>query len=38
MNVDSKIYAKYSQICKERGLIMSKQIENFMRRFLDESK
>lgn len=38
MNVDSKIYAKYSQICKERGLIMSKQIENFMKKFLEESK
>lgn len=37
MNVDSKIYTNYSKICKEKGLIMSKQIENFMKKFLEEN-
>ena len=36
MNVDSKTYAKYSKVCKEKGLVMSKQIENFMKKFLKE--
>ncbi len=37
MNVDSSIYNKYSKICKEKGLIMSKQIENFMKKFLEDN-
>lgn len=37
MNVDSNVYTKYSKICKEKGLIMSKQIENFMKKFLEEN-
>ncbi len=36
MNVDSKIYAQYSKVCKEKGIIMSKQIENFMKKSLKE--
>ena len=36
MNVDSKVYSIYSEICKEEGLIMSKQIENFMKRFIEK--
>lgn len=38
MNVDSRVYDKYSKVCKEKGLIMSKQIENFMKKFLKENK
>jgi antitoxin component of RelBE/YafQ-DinJ toxin-antitoxin module len=38
MNVDSKVYSKYSEVCKEKGLIMSKQIENFMKRFLEKEE
>ena len=38
MNVDSGVYTKYSKICKEKGLIMSKQIENFMKDFLEEGE
>jgi len=38
MNVDSKVYSKYVEICKEKGLIMSKQIENFMIEFLKKRK
>lgn len=37
MNVDSNVYAKYSKICKDKGLVMSKQIENFMKKFLEEN-
>ena len=33
MNVDSKVYSKYTKLCKEKGLVMSKQIENFMKKF-----
>lgn len=38
MNVDSKVYAKYSNLCKEEGIIMSKQIEKFMERFVEGEK
>ncbi|MHC1624236.1 MAG: hypothetical protein ACXQTR_06590 [Candidatus Methanospirareceae archaeon] len=29
--VDAEIYEKYKKNCDEKGLIISKQIENFMR-------
>ena len=35
MNVDSKVYSEYCKICKEKGIIMSKQIENYMKKFLE---
>lgn len=38
MNVDSKIYSDYSKVCKGMGLVMSKQIENFMKKFLEGNK
>jgi len=38
MNVDSKVYAKYSELCKEEGIIMSKQVEKFMKKFIEEKK
>ncbi len=38
MNVDSGVYSKYVKACKEKGLIMSKQIENFMKKFLEEER
>ncbi|HLC96007.1 MAG TPA: hypothetical protein VJH97_01685 [Candidatus Nanoarchaeia archaeon] len=34
MNVDSHIYAKYAKFCREKGIVMSKQVENFMEKFL----
>ncbi|MFH2028797.1 MAG: hypothetical protein ABIJ08_06675 [Nanoarchaeota archaeon] len=36
MNVDSNVYSKYAKICRNKGIIMSKQIENYMKRFLEE--
>jgi hypothetical protein len=38
MNVDSRIYAKFCRFCKEKGLVMSKQIENYMKNFLEKNK
>jgi hypothetical protein len=37
MNVDSSIYSNFSKSCKEKGIIMSKQVENFMKKFNDEN-
>jgi len=31
LSVDAKIYEKYKEYCDRKGLIISKQIENFMR-------
>ena len=31
LSVDAKIYGKYREYCDRKGLIISKQIENFMR-------
>ncbi len=31
LSVDTEIYEKYKKYCDKRGLIISKQIENFMR-------
>lgn len=36
MNVDSKVYSRYSEVCREKGLVMSKQVENYMKKFLEE--
>ena len=38
MNVDSKVYSEYSKSCKEKGIIMSKQVENFMKKILEGDK
>lgn len=35
-NVQEAVYNKFSQFCKEYGISMSKQIELFMRSFLEE--
>jgi hypothetical protein len=32
LNVDEEVYSVYSGRCKEKGLIISKQVENFMRK------
>ncbi len=31
LSVDSKIYNEYKKYCEEKGIILSKQFENFMR-------
>ena len=38
MNVDSKVYSKYANLCKEKGIIMSRQVENFMKKFNEENE
>jgi len=37
-NVDDSIYKKFSSICKENGLSMSRQVEWFMRSMVEEPK
>jgi len=31
LSVDAEVYEKYKEYCEKKGLIISKQIENFMR-------
>ncbi len=35
-NVEETTYVRFSRICKENGISMSRQIENFMRTFVRE--
>ena len=32
LSVDAEIYEKYKEYCNKKGLIIFKQIENFMKR------
>jgi antitoxin component of RelBE/YafQ-DinJ toxin-antitoxin module len=36
LNIDKEVYSKYSKMCKEEGIIMSKQVEKFMKKKLEE--
>ena len=38
LSVDAEVYEKYREYCEEKGLIISKQIENFMREELKNIK
>ncbi|MBW2984977.1 hypothetical protein KY361_07695 [Candidatus Woesearchaeota archaeon] len=38
LNVDKEVYSRYSKRCREKGMIISKQVENFMKKRLEESK
>lgn len=38
LNIDKEIYSKYSKRCKERGIIISKQVEIFMRKRLEDEE
>ena len=38
LSVDEGVYAKYLKLCKEKGLVMSKQVENFMIEYLKGDK
>jgi len=39
MNVDDKVYASFLKYCQERGMIMSRLVENFMdKKVKDEKK
>ncbi len=35
-NIDAKVYEKYSKHCKKKGMSMSKQIENFLRKEIEK--
>ncbi|MFC1723046.1 hypothetical protein ACFL0V_02825 [Nanoarchaeota archaeon] len=36
--IDEKVYKEFSEICEDKGLVRSKQIENFLRDFLEKKK
>ena len=36
LNIDQKVHSEYSKRCKEAGIIMSKQVENFMKKRLED--
>lgn len=38
LSVDAEVYEKYREYCEKKGLIISKQIENFMREELKNIK
>ena len=35
-NVDDEVYKKFSKHCKEKGISMSKQVENFIRKEIEK--
>ncbi len=35
-NIDAKVYDKYSKHCKKKGMSMSRQIENFLRKEIEK--
>ncbi len=37
LSVDEKIYEKFKRYCEKRGLIISKQVELFMKRMVGEN-
>ena len=34
LKIDSKVYEEYRKFCREKGLIVSKQFENFIKQEL----
>jgi len=38
LSVDAKIYEEYKKYCEEKGIILSKQFELFMREQLEKEK
>lgn len=38
LKIDSKVYDEYRKYCKEKGLIISKQFENFIKEELKNNK
>lgn len=37
LKIDSKVYDEYRKVCKEEGLIVSKQIEKFIKEQLKKN-
>ncbi|MCD6171803.1 MAG: hypothetical protein J7J36_05270 [Thermoplasmata archaeon] len=38
LSVDKKVYEKYKEICDKNGWILSKQVENFMVKEINNHK
>lgn len=38
LSVDQKVYDTYNNFCKERGIIISKQVELFMKKELEKKE
>ena len=38
LSVNKKVLLRYKKICEEKGLVISKQIENFMNSVLKKNK
>ncbi len=38
LSIDEEIYSEYSKRCKEKGIIISKQVEIFMRKRLEDEE
>jgi antitoxin component of RelBE/YafQ-DinJ toxin-antitoxin module len=36
--IDESVYKEFSAICEEKGLVRSKQIENYMKKMIKEKK
>lgn len=36
LSVEKRVYEQYARLCRERGLVISKQIENFMKSIIDK--
>ena len=38
LSVDKEVYSEYSSKCKDKGLIISKQIENYMKEAMEDEQ
>ncbi|MCD6528492.1 hypothetical protein J7K44_02540 [bacterium] len=38
LSVNSSIYEKYKKLCDKKGWVISKQIENFMRKEIEKEE
>jgi hypothetical protein len=38
LSIDDAVYRDYLRLCREHGIVMSKQIENFMREMISRLK
>jgi antitoxin component of RelBE/YafQ-DinJ toxin-antitoxin module len=38
LSVDEDVYRRYIRLCKENGIVMSKQVENFMSEIIKRFK
>jgi antitoxin component of RelBE/YafQ-DinJ toxin-antitoxin module len=38
LNIDTKIYEEFKKECKNKGLVLSKNVEIYMKNFTDDEK